>query len=51
MRAIQGWDMTAEACITKLMWALGQTGDMGEVRRIFDTDYAGEVTLQGHSSS
>lgn len=43
--AIPGWDMTTEACITKLMWALGQTDKMDEIRRIFATSYAGEVTL------
>lgn len=43
--AIQGWDMTAEACITKLMWALGQTENLEEVRHIFGTNYAGEITL------
>ncbi|MEG2427676.1 MAG: asparaginase, partial [Clostridium sp.] len=38
-------DMTTEAAVTKLMWALGQTDDPEEVRRIFDTDLAGEVSL------
>lgn len=38
-------DMTTEAVVTKLMWALGQTEDPDEVRRIFDTDYCGEITL------
>jgi L-asparaginase len=42
---IQGKDMTTEAVVTKLMWALGQTDSLGEVRRIFNTCYAGEVTL------
>ena len=40
-------DMTTEAAVTKLMWALGQTKDPQRVREIFDTDYAGEVTLPG----
>ena len=39
---IQGYDMTTEATVTKLMWALGQTDDMDEVRRIFDRSLAGE---------
>jgi len=43
--AVQGWDMTTEACVTKLMWALGQTGDVAGVREIFETNYADEVTL------
>ena len=43
--AVQGWDMTTEACVTKLMWALGQTGDVAGVREIFETNYADEITL------
>lgn len=43
--AIQSLDMTTEAAVTKLMWALGQTKDPQEVRRIFATNYAGEVTF------
>lgn len=43
--AIQGWDMTTEAAVTKLMWALGQTGDMEEIRKIFATSYAGEISI------
>lgn len=42
---IQGRDMTTEAAVTKLMWALGQSSDMDEIRRMFNTDYAGEITL------
>ena len=41
---IQGYDMTTEAAVTKLMWALGQTGDLKEVRRMFARDYAGEIS-------
>ena len=41
---IQGYDMTTEATVTKLMWALGQTDDMEEVRRLFDRSLAGERT-------
>jgi L-asparaginase len=43
--AIPGRDMTTEAAVTKLMWALGQTDDPDEIRRIFDTNYADEITL------
>jgi L-asparaginase len=43
--AIPGRDMTTEAAVTKLMWALGQTSDVEEVKRIFATDIAGEVSI------
>lgn len=43
--AIPSADMTTEAAVTKLMWALGQTPDMDEIRKIFATSYAGEITL------
>ena len=42
---IQGRDMTTEAAVTKLMWALGKTSSLEEIREIFNTDYAGEITL------
>ncbi len=42
---IPGRDMTSEALVTKMMWALGQTEDPAEIRRIFDTNLAGEVTI------
>jgi len=41
---IPGRDMTTEAAVTKLMWALGQTDDPEEVRRLFQTNLAGEVS-------
>lgn len=44
---IPGHDMTTEAAVTKLMWALGQTKDPSEVRRIFHTNMAGEVSFGG----
>ena len=44
---ISAWDMTTEAVVTKLMWALGQTEDPDEVRRIFGTDYCGEISHTG----
>ncbi|NCC67123.1 MAG: asparaginase [Clostridia bacterium] len=43
--AIQCRDMTTEAAVTKLMWALGQTDKLDEVQKIFATDYAGEITV------
>lgn len=42
---IQAFDMTTEAAVTKLIWALGQTEDMDEVRNIFATNYVGEIAL------
>ncbi|MBK5253890.1 MAG: asparaginase [Peptostreptococcaceae bacterium] len=38
-------DMTSEAAVTKLMWALGQTDDLLEIKNIFNTNFAGEVTI------
>ena len=43
---IQGRDMTTEAAVTKLMWALGQTEDPAEVRWYFQRCLAGEVTRE-----
>ena len=43
--AIQSLDMTTEAAVTKLMWALGQSADTHEIRRMFATNYAGEITF------
>lgn len=42
---LQAYDMTTEAAVTKLMWALGQTDLPEEIRRIFATCYAGEISL------
>lgn len=33
---LQGGDMTTEALVAKTMWALGQAGDDGEVRALFE---------------
>lgn len=42
---ISARDMTTESAITKLMWALGQTRNVGEVRAIFQTSLAGEIRV------
>ena len=44
MGVIQGRDMTSEAAMTKLMWALGQGMTPEEIARLFETNLAGEVT-------
>ena len=43
---IPAGDMTTEAAVVKLMWALGRTGDVSEVARIFEECYAGEITVR-----
>ena len=42
---IQSYDMTTEAAVTKLIWALGQTQNMKEIKRIFETNFFGEISL------
>ena len=42
---IQGGDMTSEAAMTKLMWALGQDMEQSEISRLFAENLAGEVTV------
>ena len=42
---IQALDMTTEATVTKLMWALGKTSNQNEIKKIFNTNFAGEISL------
>ncbi len=42
---IQGRDMTTEAAMTKLMWAIGQNMSQRQIRKLFAIDLAGEVTM------
>lgn len=42
---LQGFDMTTEAAVTKLMWVLGRTDDLSEIRRLFSQSLFGEVMV------
>ncbi len=42
--AIEALDMTTEAAVCKLMYALGQTNDMKEIKKIFKTEIAQEIS-------
>ena len=41
---IQGRDMTTEAAMTKLMWALGQGMIRSEIEELFRRSLAGEIS-------
>lgn len=45
--AISGLDLTPEAALTKLMWALTQTQDLAEIRRLIQTNLVGELSDKG----
>ena len=42
---IQGGDMTSEAAMTKLMWAIGQGLEQPEIAELFTRSLAGEITV------
>ena len=42
---IQGRDMTSEAAMTKLMWAIGQGMEPEQIKTLFNTNLAGEITV------
>ena len=42
---IQGRDMTSEAAVAKLMWALGQDMSPQEIKDFFAQSVAGEITI------
>ena len=41
---VQGRDMTSEAAMTKLMWAIGQGMSPEEIKNLFEISLAGEIT-------
>jgi glutamyl-tRNA(Gln) amidotransferase subunit D len=41
---IEGDDMLSETALVKLMWVLGQTSDLEEIRMFMKNDVAGEIT-------
>ena len=42
---IQGLDMTSEAALTKLMWAIGQGMNPQQIKQLFRQNLAGEVAV------
>lgn len=48
---IPGYDMTTEALVTKMMWALGQSHDPAVVSEIMATNYTDEFRLPGSSNT
>lgn len=44
-QVILSGDMNTEAIVAKLMWALGKTEELEQVKRIIETPLAGDITL------
>lgn len=42
--AISALDMTSEAAVTKLMWILAKTKETKKIKKLFQTNMAGEIT-------
>lgn len=42
--ALEAHDMTGEAALTKLMWILGMTDDLNEIRDYYSVNIAGEMS-------
>lgn len=41
---IFGYDMRPHTALVKLMWVLGQTNNFSKVKKMMQTNYAGEIT-------
>lgn len=48
---IPAYDMTTEAAVTKLMWALGQTDDFNEVKKLFLSPVYHDLTINDISKA
>lgn len=44
--ALSTHDMTAECAIMKLMWVLGQSNQLDEIKRLYESDLRGELTRE-----
>lgn len=42
--ALEAHDMTSEAALTKLMWLLGMTDNLSEIKDYYSINVAGEMT-------
>ena len=46
--AIPAGDMTPEAAVIKLMWVLSQTKSPDKIKKLFQTNIAGEITINNN---